>query len=73
MFALRVRGTCTVDAALPARLDARVRHTAADFTAVCRRFAATYRRFGWVPSVSGVPMSPAYRLGRVDALGRRAY
>ena len=73
MFALRVRGTCTIDAALPARLDARVRHSAADFTAVCRRFAATYRRFGWAPSVAGVPMSPAYRLGRVDALGRRTY
>ena len=73
MFALRVRGTCTIDAALPARLDARVRHSAADFTAVCRRFATTYRRFGWAPSVAGVPMSPAYRLGRVDALGRRTY
>jgi hypothetical protein len=42
MFALRVRGTCTIDATLPARLDGRERHTAAAFTAVCRRFAATY-------------------------------
>eukprot|EP00964_Phaeocystis_antarctica_P013000 scaffold7124_cov74-Phaeocystis_antarctica.AAC.1 len=73
MFALRVRGTCTIDAALPVRLDARVCHTAADFTAVCRRFAATYRRFGWAPSASGVPVSPAYRLGRVDTLGKRIY
>ena len=33
MFALRVRGTCTIDATLPARLDAREHLTAADFTA----------------------------------------
>ena len=73
MFALRVRGTCTIDDGLPARLDARERHTAADFTAVCRRFAATYGRFDWAPGVAGAPVGPAYRLSRVDALGRRTY
>ena len=73
MFALRVRGTCRIDATLPARLDARERHTAADFTAVCRRFAATYGRFDWAPGVAGAPVGPAYRLSRVDALGRRTY
>ena len=73
MFALRVRGTCTIDAALPARLDARVRHSAADFTAVCRRFAATYGRFDWSPGVVGAPAPPGYRLGRVDQLGRRTH
>ena len=73
MFALRVRGTCTIDATLPARLDARKRHTAADFTAICRRFAATYGRFDWAPGVACAPVGPAYRLGRVDTPGRRTY
>ena len=73
IFKLRVRGEARVGEGLLEALDAREVHNGGDFSALTKRFADTYGRFGWEPRVRGAPSVGAYRLEECDALGRRSY
>jgi 3-hydroxy-3-methylglutaryl CoA synthase len=73
IFKLRVRGEARVGEGLLESLDAREVHNGGDFSALTKRFADTYGRFGWEPRVRGAPSVGAYRLEECDALGRRSY